>query len=342
MAAEGLAVIGINAAGFGYGPETKLALTDKAGNTVEIAAGGRSVDLNRDGTYAASEGCLLISPPNVVGYRDCSRQTALDIMQLVRAIKAGIDLDGDGVVDLDRERISYAGLSMGALFGTVLMAVEPDIQPAVLTGGAGSLADAFRWAKGGPVRAGTIAAMSSRKPPLFNVGPKDYDYAWPLRYQPVRIIDVPGAVALQEYLERAAWVMMPGDPLGYAPHLHSSTLPGVPIKRVLFQFGIGDLTFPNPCQTNLVRAANLRETTSLYRHDLALAVAPDLPKDPHTLFYFPATAAGQVIARAAQREMAQFLAGGGARVPDVNDLVRPLFGKDLFGVPQFLPEELNY
>jgi len=40
--------------------------------------------------------------------------------------------------------------------------------------------------------------------------------------------------------------------------------------------------------------------------------------------------------------MVEFLASDGARAPDVNYLVRPLFGKDLFGVPQFLPEDLNY
>ena len=341
MADTGIAVIGVNAVGFGYGPETRLALTDKAGNTVEIAAGGRAVDLNRDGTYGSSEGCVLTSAPTA-GYRDCSRQTALDMMQLVRAVQAGIDLDGDGVVDLDRDQVFYAGNSQGALFGAILMAVEPNISAAVLTGGGGSLADTFRWVKEGPARAGAVAAMSLRNPPLFNAGPNDYDYDWPLRYQPVRIISVPGAVPLQEYLERLEWIMMPGDPLGYAPHLWWSTLPGVAMKRVLFQFGIGDLAIPNPCQTNLVRAANLRETTSLYRHDLALAVAPDLPRNPHGLFYFPTTPAGAVIAGAAQREMAEFLATGGARVPDVNHLVRPMFGKDLFGVPTFLPEGLNF
>jgi hypothetical protein len=184
--------------------------------------------------------------------------------------------------------------------------------------------------------------MSLRNPPLFNVGVQDYDYDWPLRDEPVRIISVPGAVALQEYLERAEWIMMPGDPLGYAPHLSSSTLPGVPVKRVLFQFGVGDRTLPNPCETNLVRAANMRETTSLYRHDLARVVAQDLPRDPHLLFYFPSTPSGILIAHAAQSQMAEFLATDGARVPDVNDQVRTVFGTDLFGIPQLLPEGLNY
>jgi len=342
MAAEGFAVIAINAVGFGYGPQTTLALTDKAGNTVEIAATGRSVDLNGDGIYGQNEGCILYGPPpNAVAYRDCSRQTALDMMQLVRMIKAGVDLDGDGVVDLDRNRIYYSGLCQFGMFGAMLMAVEPDIQTAVLTSAPGSFVDTFRWAPG-LVHAGAVAALNLRKPPLFDAGPQGFDYDWPLRNQPVRMIQVAGAVALQEYLERAEWTMMPGDPLGFAPHLRWSTLPGVPMKRVLFQFGIGDLTMPNPCESNLVRAANMRETTSLYRHDLALAVAPDLVKDPHLLFYLPGTASGQVIAQAGQREMVEFLATDGLRVPDVNYLVLPLFGKNLFGVPQLLPEDLNY
>ena len=90
-------------------------------------------------------------------------------------------------------RIFYAGLSQGALFGAILMAAEPDIQTAVLTSGAGSLADTFRWVKEGPSRAGAVAAMTPRNPPLFNAGPQDYDYDWPLRYQPVRVISVPGS-----------------------------------------------------------------------------------------------------------------------------------------------------
>jgi hypothetical protein len=344
MAAEGFAVIAINAVGFGYGPESKLVLTDKAGIIFDVPAGGRAVDLNGDGVYAANEGCLLYGPPpNALAYRDCARQTALDMMQLVRVIKSGIDLDGDGLVDLDRDRILYSGLCQSGMFGAMFMAVEPDVQTAVLTAAPGSFADTFRWApKGSLVRAGAIAAMNLRNPPLFNAGPQGYDYDWPLRNQPVRIIQAPGAVALQEYLERAEWVMMVGDPLGFAPHLKSSPLSGVPIKHVLFQFGIGDLTMPNPCETNLVRAAGMREWTSLYRHDLALAAAPDLPKDPHLLFYFPATPSGEVIARAGQREMAGFLANGGTRIPDVNDIVRALFGNDLFGIPQSLPEGLNY
>ncbi len=100
---------------------------------------------------------------------------------------------------------------------------------------------------------------------------------------------------------------------------------------------------PNPCETNLVRAADLRETTSLYRHDLARAIAADLPKDAHSLWTLTSASVGPVIGLAARRQAAGFLASGGAQAPDVNQLVRPLFGIDLFETPpQSLPEDLNY
>ncbi len=343
LADKGFAVVAVNAVGAGYGPETKLALRDTYGETVHIAAGGLAADVNGDGNNAAGEGCALLGPSNAVGYRDCSRQSALDIMQLVRAIRAGIDLDGDGVVDLDGGNIYYAGGSQGAVFGSILIAVETDIKAAVLTSGVGSVADASRWAHTGTItRNAMIATMKLRNPPLFNKPSQEYDFDWPLRDRPVRIISVPGAIALQEYLERLQWRTMPGEPLGYAARLRPSASPGMSGRRVLFQFGIGDATFPNPCQSSFVRAADLRETTSLYRHDLAWAVAPYLNPNAHAMWNLGSTEVGQRVSGAAKQQMARFLKSDVAVVPDVNDLVRQFFGRDLFEVPQFLPEELNY
>jgi len=55
------------------------------------------------------------------------------------------------------------------------------------------------------------------------------------------------------------------------PICGGSTLPGVPIKRVLFQFARGDQTVPNPANSAWIRAAYMREWVLLYRHDLARA-----------------------------------------------------------------------
>ena len=52
---------------------------------------------------------------------------AADLMQLVRAIQAGIDIDGDEHSDIDPSRITYWGWSLGSHYGMTL----PGLQAAV-------------------------------------------------------------------------------------------------------------------------------------------------------------------------------------------------------------------
>ena len=339
-AARGFASIAINAVGHGLGPGGTLTITERSGNVTELPAGGRSIDLNGDGKYEPWEGCVLFNGPAATGARDCFRQTALDLMQLVRAIRLGIDLDNDGTLDLDANRIYYAGGSLGAMYGTLFAAVEPDVPVVSLSVGGGTTIDVARFSQA--YRGFLVGNLAARTPALLNKE-QDFDDAFVLRYRPVRIIDVPGAAAIQEALERMQWIQGTGDPVSYATHLWSSTLPGVPMKRVMFQYGWGDLTVPNPTQTNLIRAANMRDTTSFYRHDLARAAAPSLPADSHASLVNLASPAGLMIALSQQAQIIGFLASGGAEIPDVNPAIRPNFGHDLFVTPPaFLTEDLNF
>lgn len=64
-------------------------------------------------------------------------QTALDRLQLLRAILSHPDLDDDGVVDVDTREIAYVGASLGAMMGPQFLALQSEIEAAVLTiGGA--------------------------------------------------------------------------------------------------------------------------------------------------------------------------------------------------------------
>ena len=341
LASAGFASIAIDAAGHGYGPQSTLILTRKTGESVELAAGGRGIDLDGNGVLDQGEGCIVPAGPQVVVNRDCLRQTALDLMQLVRVIQAGMDLTGSGHPDLDGGRIFYVGHSMGADYGTILTAIEPEIRAAVLNSGGGTVVDLVRWGTN-PL---ALAMLGLRQPPLINLPGPAIDAAWPLRDQPVRVIDVPGAVAIQECMERIEWNMLAGDPLAYAPHFRSSALVNPAPRRVLFQIALGDRSELNPVESNEIRAAGLLKMTSLYRHDLAFASAPTLPLDPHQ-FTFPVYAASDVqklIARAAQRQITDFLSGDSLTAPpDVNYIVRLLFGRDLFEVPQAPPNGFNF
>jgi uncharacterized protein (TIGR03437 family) len=339
LAGEGFAVVAINAVGHGGGPASVISFNPSVGTATEFALGGRGVDLNGDGAIDSREGCVLFEA-EPLGLRDCLRQTAVDLMQLVRLIREGPDFDGAGGAPLDGSRIYYAGQSLGALYGSLLVAVEPEVRASVLNVGGGSIIDIART---GDAYRGFIGSyLSSRTPPLIEPG-QEFDDNFPLRNLAPIVNDVPGALAIQELLERAEWVQMPGDPLAYAPHFQRSPLPGVAPKRVLFQIARGDRTVPNPRNAALVAAAGLRESTQLYRHDLAREAVPALRENPHAYLieienFFGASAR---IAAATQDQISGYFATDGAAIRNVNVLVQGFFGFPIFETPPVLPDNLG-
>jgi hypothetical protein len=125
LAAHGIATIAINAVGQGFGKLGTLALTDTSGQTVALPSGGRGVDQNGDGIVDDGEGISAAQPYRIIDDRDGFRQTVVDLLQLVRVIETGMDVEGDGSVTLDRSRIYYLGQSLGAMYGTLFLSVEP-------------------------------------------------------------------------------------------------------------------------------------------------------------------------------------------------------------------------
>ena len=319
MASNGFAIIAINAVGHGYGPDSTVIVRLKNGQQVQLTAGGRSI-ADSTGTIQASSGCVLLN--DGLGIRDCLRQTAIDLMQLVRVLKSGVDLDGDGTVDVDPNRIYYIGQSLGSLYGTLLMAIETNLSFATLNVGGGSVMD--------------IARSSPAFQPLIQQGlglGADFNASNVPRDQPVKIVDSPLAIGIQNTLDGIDWAGMIGDPLAYAPLLRPSRFTALPAKRVLFQFGIGDQTVPNSTEFALVRAAGMRESTWVFRNDLARTSMPSLPANPHTyltnvLSIGPALS----IALATQTQIAGFFASNGATIPDPNSP-----GLNYFEVPATLP-----
>ncbi|MCC6391160.1 MAG: hypothetical protein IT167_11200 [Bryobacterales bacterium] len=130
----------------------------------------------------------------------------------MRAIQAGIDLDGDGSPDLDPNRIHYHGFSYGGNLGTLLMAVEPSVSTGVLTVAGGAQMDMTRWssvvrpALAWPIFADRTPALPPNSGDLF-----EEDYV--LRDQPVKVTSVAGAIELQNIYETVAWIYAPGDRL---------------------------------------------------------------------------------------------------------------------------------
>jgi len=349
LARSGFAVIAINAVGHGYGPLSTVTLVDNSGNSTTLPAGGRGVDVNGDGVIEGNEGCALVTPV-AYGPRDCFRQTVVDLMQLVRTIREGLDLDGDGRPDLDGSHIYYAGESLGAIYGTMLTAVEPTVRAAALNVGGASIVDIARWSPA--YRSLATDVLGLRTPPLLNQG-TTYNEDYVLPGQPAKTVTVPGALAIQNVFESLEWLGMEGDPVAFAPHLKVSPLAGVTARPVLMQFARSDMTVPNPTNSLLIAGAGLQTSTWEYRHDLARQTAPDLPVDPHPYLVLFVSLNGNTvqlpgldglaISLDAQVQIAGFFAADGAQIPDPNVLSVLLFGGTrLFQMPGTLPQDLGF
>ena len=96
MAQAGIATIAINVVGHGGGALGTLTVNRTAGAPVTLPAGGRGIDQDGNGTIDSTEGVNAVAPQTLVGSRDGLRQTVIDLMQLVRELEAGMDVDGDG------------------------------------------------------------------------------------------------------------------------------------------------------------------------------------------------------------------------------------------------------
>jgi hypothetical protein len=76
---------------------------------------------------------------------------------------------------------------------------------------------------------------------------------------------------------------------------------------------LGDQQSVNPGTTAIIREGALHDRTTLYRHDLAFAFDPTIPKNPHlfTSQTLSPNATARAIALGAQHQMAAFFASYG-------------------------------
>jgi hypothetical protein len=346
LARRGIASVAINAVGHGLSPQGMMSVSGTTG-AVTFPSGGRGIDQNGDGVIGTNEGAATPNPRRLIFWSDGLRQTAADLMQLARVIEIGVDVDDDGVIDLDPSRIYYFGNSLGGGFGTVFLGVEPHVRAGVLAVPANPVALTsalgFRSFAGSELAArqpsllnppGVVKIDGRAFPPFPTPAGQLYafDENMPLRAQApyavlladstARIVQspvtsaVPGAMAIQEVFERFEWVGQAGGPVAYAAHLHQAPLAGLVAKPVLFQIAKGDEAAANPTTTAILRAADVA-TWTYYQHDLyrnSLANPAALPTNPHGFVVTVANPLFRPIALGAQDQAARFLESDGMLV----------------------------
>lgn len=327
LAKRGIATIAINAPGHGFGPLSTMDLKLTTNETVSLPSGGRGVDVNGNGTIDNNEGNLTAGRPYaLLNFTNAFQQTVVDLLQLVRVIQSGIDVDGDGKVELDSGSIYYMGTSAGAHYGTMFVTMEPAVRAAALTFGGYPRTDSFRL--GVLARPMQSTFLQQRVPSLLN-GPgitqiggqalaaPYFNENKPMRNVPPVTNDVAGAMEIQEVFARQLWSGQPGDPGVYAPHLQKKPLDGMGARSVLVQIAKGDLNVPTAASMAWVRAGGLEKNTTYCRVDLIYAKTPGLPlMNPHQthLYIGSPLAILDVVARGLQEQVATFFASNGTTI----------------------------
>jgi hypothetical protein len=349
FASRGLATLSINVVGHAGGALGKVSVDTRSLATVVVPAGGRGIDQDGNLVIDSTEGSSAAAPRSAISSRDGLRQTVIDLMQLVREVEVGMDVDGDGQPDLDARRIYYAGQSFGGIYGTIFLGVEPNIKAGVPNVPGGSITEVARL---GAFRFLTAISLASRSPQLLNLAPVApppgypayyglrFDENMPLRNLPPVVNTVPGALAIAEVLDRAEWVQQAGNPVSYAAMIRQQPLRGSAAKPVILQFAKGDVTVPNPTSSAIVRAGGLEQHTTLFRNDLAVAgdATGTVPKNPHTFLTNIAHPVMAPLAVAGQVQIAEFFKSHGAVVIDPDG--PGLLYETPIALP--LPETLNF
>jgi hypothetical protein len=304
LAHAGIATIAINVVGHGGGALGTYTVLRTVGAPVTLPSGGRGIDQDGNGKIDSTEGVSAVGAESLIGNRDGLRQTTIDLMQLVKVLEGGVDVDGDGSPDLSSSRIYYAGQSFGGIYGVQLLGLEPDIRAGVPNVPGGPIIEIARLSPSFRPLVGI--ALITRTPSLYNAVPNTSFTSFveniPLRNLPLLVDTVPGASAIQAVIDNTEWAQQAANPAAYAPFI---------TRPVIIQFARGDKTVPNPTTTAILRAGHLASRATLFRNDLAFAANPAVSKNPHT-FLTNIVGAGALYALAAQQQIATFLATDGA------------------------------
>ena len=168
MASQGIATIAINVVGHGFGPLSTLTVRhDRRAPVTFPQAGAAS-------TRTATESSL---PPKasarprrstIIRDRDGQRQTVADLMQLVRVIEVGMDVDGDGVAGPGPVAHLLPRAVARRDLRHALLAVEPSVRAGALNVPGGPFSEILHLS---PVfRPQLGAALFARIPSLLNAG----------------------------------------------------------------------------------------------------------------------------------------------------------------------------
>ncbi len=310
-AARGLATVSFDPVGHSFGPRSKTGVTtaSSGGEQIRFPGFGRATVLDANGVYDPVANVQAPVQPHRlgdIGLRDGLRQTAADVMAFVRAIGRGVDVDGDGTVDLRQRNVSLYAQSLGGIYGTMVTGVDDRLKVAALNVPGGPIAEIARLAPA--FRPNVSAALDGRIPSLLNGGRDCFTGSLSLWAHKAETEPARGALKIQRALSRSMWLNRPGSPEAFAPRLRLHPLADSTRKRVVYQYAFGDVTVPNPTSATIMRAGRLASRTTYYRNDRT----PTARANPHGFLLDPRITGREQ----AQQQVLEFLVSNGRTIVD--------------------------
>jgi hypothetical protein len=110
---------------------------------------------------------------------------------------------GDGTPGLSTSRIYYFGQSVGGIYGTELMGLDPLVHTGVLNVPGGPIIEIARLSPA--FRPLVEQSLGSRRPSLLNGGFDGFTEDIPLRNQPPVTQPVAGSLPIQEFIDHTEW-----------------------------------------------------------------------------------------------------------------------------------------
>ena len=226
-ASQGFVVAAIDLALHGVTDPLNPLFQDGAERTFDLDLVDNSTGATGPDGIIDPSGSYFINLSSLLTSRDNLRQSAIDIIQLVSALP-GLDLDGDASPDIDGARIHFAGLSLGAMVGTVANAMPISTVSAYLNNPGGGVANLLREsATFGPrIQAGLEAAGL-----------------------------VPDTTLYEQFFRDAQTAVDAGDPINFIAGT-------VAARPVLLSQVIDDAVVPNSATQRLINATTFVKTTT--------------------------------------------------------------------------------
>ena len=197
----------------------------------------------------------FINPTALARTRDKLRQSLFDQLCLIRAVAGGATFDAAGTA-VDGTQIRLAGQSLGGIAGTILTAISPNIERAVLNvpGGSvtGILADSPSIAPGFD---GLLVATGNAD---FDINPAAVNALLAGTAGATRFTRENAPRVLFDIV--ATTVTSSVDPLVFADRMLTGFLRGGSTPSVLVQFVLGDQVVPNNSNSRLAAAFNVGGT----------------------------------------------------------------------------------